>query len=122
MKHSFVSVDADFDEPAEQQVVFQPLHQKPLGADRSNSIARSSFSGGIDGRPIGRIESGELALPHRRCLVHDRPDRSQRMITPHPRLQINVAKQLARSAHAPSPKLIEANESWSPVSGERLLQ
>jgi hypothetical protein len=37
------------------------------------------------------------------------------MITPHPRLQINVAEQLARSivatAHAPSPNLVEANES-----------
>lgn len=27
-------VDADPDEPAEQQIVFQPLHQKPLRADR----------------------------------------------------------------------------------------
>jgi hypothetical protein len=27
-------VNADSDEPAEQQIVLQPLHQKPLGADR----------------------------------------------------------------------------------------
>lgn len=43
-------IDADSDEPAEQQIVFQPLHQKPLRADRisaCNSIALSSFSGGI---------------------------------------------------------------------------
>src|SRR5262249_15720396 len=48
------------------------------------------------------------------------------MITPHPRLQINVAEQLARSivaaAHAPSPNLVGDNESWSPVGGERLFQ
>ncbi|MGY4506355.1 sterol desaturase/sphingolipid hydroxylase (fatty acid hydroxylase superfamily) [Bradyrhizobium sp. GM24.11] len=48
------------------------------------------------------------------------------MITPHPRLQVNVAEQLARSivpaAHAPSPNLVGANESWSPVDDECLFQ
>ncbi|WP_354098359.1 autoinducer binding domain-containing protein [Bradyrhizobium sp. S3.2.12] len=48
------------------------------------------------------------------------------MITPHPRLQVNVAEQLARSivaaTHAPSPNLIGANESRSPIGGERLFQ
>jgi ABC-type uncharacterized transport system substrate-binding protein len=48
------------------------------------------------------------------------------MITPHPRFQVNVAKQLTRSivatAHAPSPNLIGANESRSPVCGEPLFQ
>ncbi|WP_271552885.1 hypothetical protein, partial [Bradyrhizobium sp. CCBAU 45394] len=47
------------------------------------------------------------------------------MITPHPRLQVNVAEQLARSivpaAHAPSPNLVGANESRSPVDGECLF-
>jgi hypothetical protein len=47
------------------------------------------------------------------------------MITPHPRLKVNVAKQLARSivatAHQKSPNLIGANESRSPVCGERLF-
>lgn len=49
-------VDANSDEPAEQQILIQPLHQKPFRADRinaCNSIARSSFSGGMEGRPIG---------------------------------------------------------------------
>jgi len=48
------------------------------------------------------------------------------MISPHPRLQVNTAEQLARSiiaaAHAPSPNLVGANESRSPVGGERLFQ
>jgi hypothetical protein len=48
------------------------------------------------------------------------------MITPHPRLKVNVAEQLARSivaaAHVPSPNLVGANESRSPVGGARLFQ
>ncbi|WP_212495511.1 hypothetical protein, partial [Bradyrhizobium jicamae] len=40
--------------------------------------------------------------------------------------QVDVAEQLARSivaaAHASSPNLVGANESWSPVDGERLFQ
>ncbi|MGB8018833.1 MAG: hypothetical protein WCF80_23575, partial [Pseudolabrys sp.] len=49
-----------------------------------------------------------------------------RMISPDPRLQVNVAEQLARSIvaaeHAPSPNLVGANESRSPVGSERLFQ
>ena len=45
------------------------------------------------------------------------------MISPDPRLQFNVAEKLARSivaaAYAPSPILVGANKSWSPVGGER---
>ena len=45
------------------------------------------------------------------------------MISPDPRLQFNVAEKLARSivaaAYAPSPILVGANESCSPVGGER---
>src|SRR5471030_2263313 len=67
--------------------------------------------------PDRRIKPGELALQPQKRLVHDRPDRSQRMIPPHPRLQVNVAEQLARSivaaAHVPSPNLVGANESRS---------
>jgi hypothetical protein len=48
------------------------------------------------------------------------------MITPHPRLQVDVAEQLARSivaaAHAPPPNLVGANESRSSVGDERLFQ
>jgi hypothetical protein len=48
------------------------------------------------------------------------------MISPHPRLQVNVAEQFARSivaaARTPSPNLFGANESRSLVGGERLFQ
>jgi len=47
-------------------------------------------------------------------------------LTAMPRLQVNVAEQLARSivaaAHATSPNLVGANESRSPVGGECLFQ
>jgi hypothetical protein len=47
------------------------------------------------------------------------------MITPHPRLKVNVAEKLASSivaaAHASSPNLVGANESRSPIGGERLF-
>ena len=115
-------IDADSDEPAEQQVVFQPLHQKPLRADRIKRLQQHRPQQLLrrDRRPPNRrIERGKLALQRRQRLVHDRPDRSQRMIPPHPRLQVNVAEQLARSivvaAHTPSPNLVGANESRSPV-------
>jgi hypothetical protein len=118
-------VDADPDEPAEQQIVFQPLHQKPLRADRIKRLQQHRPQQLLwrDRRsPDRRIEPGKLALQRFQRLVHDRPDRSQRMIPPHPRLQVNVAEQLARSivatAHAPSPNLVGANESRSTARGE----
>jgi hypothetical protein len=49
-------VNADAHEPAKQDVELQPLHQLPLRAARRepcNSIARSSFSGEIEGRSDG---------------------------------------------------------------------
>ncbi len=122
-------VDADTDEPAEQQIVFQPLHQKPLRADRIKRLQQhrpQQLLRRYRRPPNRRIEPGKLALQRRQRLVYNRPDRSQRMISPHPRLQVNVAEQLARSivaaAHAPSPNLVGANESRSPVGGECLFQ
>lgn len=45
------------------------------------------------------------------------------MITPHPRLKVNVAEKLAGSivaaAYASSPNLVRANESRSPAGGQR---
>jgi hypothetical protein len=50
----------------------------------------------------------------------------QRMVTPHPSLEIDVAEQLARSivaaAHASFPNLVGANESRSLVGGEHVFQ
>jgi hypothetical protein len=81
----------------------------------------TSLTIGRSGGPF-RLEASKLTLYR---LVHDLPDRSQRMIPPHPRLQVNVAEQLALSivatAHAMSPNLVGANESRSPADGERLF-
>jgi len=48
------------------------------------------------------------------------------MITPHPRLKVNVAEKLACSivaaAHASSPNLVGANESGSSIDSQRLFQ
>lgn len=43
------------------------------------------------------------------------------MIAPYPRLQVDVAEQLAcfAATHAPSPNLVGANESRSTIGGER---
>jgi hypothetical protein len=84
----------------------------------------TSLTIGRSGGPF-RLEASKLTLQRHQRLVHDRPDRSQRMIPPHPRLQVNVAERLALStvatAHAISPNLVGANESRSPADGERLF-
>jgi hypothetical protein len=122
-------VNADSDEPAKQKVVFQPLHQKSLRADRIERLQQHRPEQLLrrDRRsPHRRIKHCKLALQRRQRLVHNPPNRSQRMITPNPRLQINVAKQLTRSivaaTLAPSPNRFGANESRSSVGGESLFQ
>src|SRR5688500_329158 len=53
-------VDADAHEPAEQKVVFQPLHTQPLRADRVERLQQyrpEQLSGGIDGRPSGEYSA-----------------------------------------------------------------
>ena len=51
------------------------------------------------------LERRELTLERAESLIHDRPDRTQWMIAPNPRLQIHIAEQFASSivvaAHAP---------------------
>jgi hypothetical protein len=58
-------------------------------------LPAAAFSGGIEGRPIGEY-NGELSLQHRQRFVHNRPNAAQRMIAPHPRLEIDITEQLAR--------------------------
>jgi hypothetical protein len=88
-------------------------------ANGLRSVALSSLFGMF-------VQLGKLTLQRRKRFIQDRPDGSQRMIPSHPRLQVNVAEQLARSiavaAHAPSTNLVGANQSCSPVDGEPLFQ
>jgi hypothetical protein len=91
-------VDASADEPAKQEVELEPIHQRRSERIESNackSIARKSFSGGIDGRPIGEY-SVENSGQSREGLVHDRADRPQQMILPNLSLKIDVAEQSPR--------------------------
>ena len=100
-------IDADADEPAEQKVVFQPLHQEPFRTDRVERLAEHRPQQLLrrDRRPPDRrIERRELTLQRAERLVHDRPDRPQRMIAPNPSLQIDITEKFASSvvsaAHA----------------------
>src|SRR5512132_1841498 len=92
-------VDAETDEPAEQQTVVQLLHQLPLRADGLKRLQQQRPQQLLrrDRRPADRrINRLEIAVqPGERCINH-RPDRPQRMGTPHPRLQIDIAEQAAR--------------------------
>ena len=114
-------VHPDPDEPAEQKVVFQPLHQLPFRADRIERLQQHRPKQLLrrDRRPPDRrIERREVTLQRRQRLVHDRPDRPQRMIRPNPRLKIDVAEQLARplvpAAHHPPPESHRSQVNHSP--------
>jgi hypothetical protein len=60
---------------------------------------------------VSQCQAGvDLQFQRRQHLVHNRPDRAQRMISRHPRVKVNVAEQLARSIvagrHPSSPNLV----------------
>jgi hypothetical protein len=84
------------DEPAEQQVVIELLHQLAFRAHRVESLEQQGPQQllGRDRRPaeIG-IELVEGRRQHRQRLVDDRPDRPQRVVRRHPGLAAQVAEQ-----------------------------
>lgn len=85
-------VDADAHEPAEQKVVFQPLHKQPLRADRVERLQehRPEQLLGWDRRPPERrIQRRELPLQSDKRFIHNDPDGAKRVIAPNPRLQIS---------------------------------
>lgn len=108
-------VDADAHKPAEQEVVFQPLHQKPFRADRVKRLQQHRPQQLLrrDRRPPDRrIQRREFPLQPPQCLVHNRPNTAQRVIAPHPSLKIHVAEQFARlSVTAP-------HDSLPPLRGQ----
>jgi hypothetical protein len=98
-------IDADTHEPAEQKIVFQPLHEQPLRADRVERLQQHRPQQLLrwDRRsPDRRIERGKLSPQPGQSLVHDQPNGTQRMIAPYPRLQIHIAEQLATSIVVPA--------------------
>ena len=87
------------DEPAEQEVELQPLHQLALRAHRVEALhqQRPQQPLGRDARPAqARVERFEVRRHRRQHGVHDITDRAQRMVRWYPRLQINIGEQRAR--------------------------
>ena len=81
-------VDAQPDEPAEQEVVVQLLHELPLGADRVERLQQQGPQQLLRrdrGPPVQRVELLELARQRRQRGIGDRQDRPQRMPRRHPR-------------------------------------
>src|SRR5512133_1752423 len=118
VKHRHVPhriVDAETDEPAEQQTVVQLLHQLPLRADGVKRLQQQRPQQLLrrDRRPADRrINRLEIAVqPGERCINH-RPDRPQRMGAPHPRLQIDIAEQAARPNLATAHRYLLTSQSY----------
>jgi hypothetical protein len=75
-----------------------PSEAAPSGSNKTPATASpAAASPAVSTVAQSANRADKLALQRRQRLVHHRPDRSQRMITPHPRLKVNVAEQLARS-------------------------
>ena len=86
-------IDAETDEPAEQEVVLQPLHDLPFRADAVEGLQQQRSQ-----KPLRRnrwpasagIERVELAAQPLQGRIDDLADRPQRMISPHPRFEVDV--------------------------------
>ena len=103
-------VDAEPDEPAEQQVVVELLHQLPLRAHRVERLQQQRPQQLLRrdrGPAVQRVELLELRRQRRQRGIDDRQDRPQRMIRRHPALAAHIAEQPfrppIRPAHPPTP-------------------
>ena len=122
-------VDPEPDEPAEQQIELQPLHQLPLGPDRIERLQQHGPQQllGRDRRAAcAGIESREIRFHGPERLVDHHPDRPQRMVRPDPRLQVHIAEQRARLLVRPPQITLQPDPHWSEsrqqARRERLLQ
>jgi len=90
-------VHVESDEPAEQKVVVELLHQQPLAADgikdlegeRAQQLLRRDRRA-----PDARVELGEVRGEILQDDVDDLPDGSQRVVLGNPRLRRDVAEQV----------------------------
>ncbi len=88
-------VDLQSDEPAEQQVVVELLHQQPLAANRIEHLQQQRPEQPLrsDRRPaLGRIQAVEFCRHLRQHQVHQLTDRTQRMIYGHTFFQGHIAE------------------------------
>ena len=114
-------VDAEPDEPAEQEVKVQPLHQLALGPDGVEGLEQQRAEQplrrdrGAPKRRIGRIKG---ARHPGQDVVRDPPDHPQRMALRNAVLEIDIGKQAAtptvRSAHPHPPSLETVNHAKKP--------
>jgi hypothetical protein len=92
-------VDADADEPAEQQIEVQPLHELALRANRIERLQQHRPKQHLrrDRRPphagVERRKIGRQGRQHR---VGQRPDRPPRVILMHALLEIDIREKLPR--------------------------
>jgi len=94
-------VDAETDEPAEQEIEVQLLHQLalgPHGVERLQQHRPQQLLGRDRGAADLRVDRAEAPIQRRQSLVHQSPDRTQRMIRANTLLQIHVGKQRAAPA------------------------
>ena len=103
-------VHREADEPAEQHVVGQLLHQLPFRAHRVEGLQEQGpqqLLRGDRGPPRRRVEPFEVRREAGQRRVHQRPDGPQRVVLRHHRVRAQVAEQrprlLVRSAHPSSP-------------------
>ena len=117
------------DEPAEQQVVVQLLHQLALRAHRVERLQQQGPQQLLRrdrGPAVQRVELLELPVQRRQRGIRDRQDRPQRMARRHPALAAHIAEQPfrppIRSAHPqPRPNLPRPIESRSGSRDQRLF-
>jgi len=101
-------------EPAEQQVELDPLDQLALGADRIERLQQQGAQQplGRDRFPAGRrVERIERRRQVGQRRVDDAPDRPQRVVRPHPLLQVHVAEQ--RSSHRVTAAHLRSVPCWT---------
>src|SRR3954467_12686014 len=111
-------LDRQADEPTEEDVVGQLLHQLPLRADREERLKQQGPQQllGRDRGPSGqRVELIEVGRQTRQRRVHQQADLAQWMIRRHQRLRVHVAAQVTSlmipPAHPPaSPCLLWSQE------------
>lgn len=112
-------VDPEPNEPAEQQVVVQLLHQLPLGADRVERLQQERPQQLLRrdrGPPVQRVEPLKLRRQTGQHAVDQRQDRPQRMSGRHLSLAAHIAEQTFRPSippayQQPRPNLPHAIES-----------
>jgi hypothetical protein len=91
-------VDPDADEPAEQQIEFDPLHQLALRThriERQQQHRPQQLLRWNRRPPQAGIERRELARQCRQGGVRDLANRPQRMIRPNSVLQVYIAEKTA---------------------------